>query len=255
VIFNNSKIIRLSSTGSTNQYMSELLSGGSLDEGTVVVTDAQTKGKGQENNIWESEPGKNLTATIVLYPTFLNPEFQFHLTRIISLSVCQLLDSLDLPVKSMIKWPNDIYLDNRKVAGILIKNDITGGSVSTTIAGLGLNINQKEFSTAAQGAVSLTMLTGKQYDLESILTDWHKCVAHWYEKLRTGDLGLIEITYLSRMYLLNQPAGFIVRGVQMNATIKGIAEYGMLLLEGNDGRQYKCSLKEVIFIGTKTRAE
>ena len=251
MIFENSGIIRLKSTASTNQYMADRLNSGTINEGTVVVTDAQTDGKGQEGNTWESEPGKNLTATIVLYPTFLKPEFQFQLTRIVSLSVCQLLGSFEIPSEPMIKWPNDIYLENRKIAGILIKNEISGNTISTTIAGLGLNINQKSFPAKVPGAVSLTMLTGKQYNLEEILTDWHKNMAYWYEKLKNGENRIIENAYLDRMYLLNQPSVFIINGVKMNATIKGLAEYGMLLLEGDDGRQYKCSLKQVIFGGIR----
>lgn len=251
MIFENSEFIRLDSTGSTNQYMTDLLKTGNLAEGSVVCSKAQTNGKGQEGNTWESEPGKNLTATIVLYPRFLKPEFQFQLTRIISLSVCSVLDKLSLPYRSMIKWPNDIYIDNRKVAGILIKNEISGNSISGSIAGLGLNVNQNSFTSSITGAVSLLMLTGKQYDLEDILTDWHSSVAYWYEMLVKGNNKIIESTYLERMYLLNQPSEFIVRGEKMTATIRGLAEYGMLLLEGSNGSFYKCSLKEVVFGGDK----
>jgi BirA family biotin operon repressor/biotin-[acetyl-CoA-carboxylase] ligase len=253
VIFEKSEIIRLDTTDSTNQHMTELMKTGNLAEGSVVCCRAQTKGMGQEGNTWESEPGKNLTATIVLYPSFLKPEFQFQLTRIISLSVCSVLDKLNLPFRSMIKWPNDIYIDNRKVAGILIRNEISGNSISGSIAGLGLNVNQNSFPAGISGAVSLFMLTGIEYDLEDILTDWHSGVAYWYGMLAKGNSEIIESAYLERMYLLNQPAEFTIRGEKMTATIKGLAEYGMLLLEGSDGSYHKCSLKEVVFSGNKPR--
>jgi len=227
--------------------MTDLLKTGNLAEGSVVCSKAQTNGKGQEGNTWESEAGKNLTATIVLYPGFLKPEFQFQLTRIISLSVCSVLDKLSLPYRSMIKWPNDIYIDKQKVAGILIKNEISGNSISGSIAGLGLNVNQNSFPASITGAVSLFMLTGKQYDLDDILTDWHSSVAYWYGKLADGNGAIIENAYLERMYLLNKPSEFTIRGEKMTATIRGLAEYGMLLLEGSDGSFYKCSLKEVVF--------
>ncbi|MFH1121403.1 MAG: biotin--[acetyl-CoA-carboxylase] ligase [Bacteroidota bacterium] len=247
MIFKNFEIIKLGSTGSTNQYASDLLNTRELGEGSVIVAYAQTQGKGQESNIWESEPGKNLTATILLYPSFLKPEYQFQLTKVISLSVCTTLDRLNLPFQSMIKWPNDIYLNSRKTAGILIKNEISGNCISGSIAGLGLNINQETFSAGAPGATSLRLVSGKLYDPDEILTDWHINVAFWYENLKNGETSILDEAYLKRMYLLNQPSVFIIRGEKMTATIKGLAEYGMLLLEGNNGKKIKCSLKEVIF--------
>lgn len=247
MIFPGSITIRLTTTASTNAYLAELLARQTLQEGSVVVTHTQTHGKGQENNTWESESGKNLTASMVLYPSFLKPELQFRLTMVISLAVCQVLDKLNLPVYSMIKWPNDILLGNRKVAGILIRNEISGNGISTSIAGLGLNINQASFSDSIPGAVSLNMLTGRQYDIEEILTDWHSCVAYWYDMLKSGRHQELEDAYKSRMYLLEQPSGFIIKGKHVRATIIGLAEYGMLLLEGDDGTRYQCAMKEVEF--------
>jgi BirA family transcriptional regulator, biotin operon repressor / biotin---[acetyl-CoA-carboxylase] ligase len=247
MLFDKCEIIRLSSIGSTNQYLSEILNTNTLAQGSIVTAYDQTQGKGQDNNGWESEPGKNLTVSIVLYPVFLKPELQFQLTMVVSLSVCETLDNYPLPERAQIKWPNDIYIGNRKIAGILIKNEIMGNSISCTIAGLGLNINQAGFTDNAPGAVSLRMLTNKEYDIDKILTDWHNNLAHWYERLMNKEFRKINDAYLDRFYLLNQQYEFIIRGERIEATIRGLAEYGMLLMEGTDGKQYICSLKEVVF--------
>jgi BirA family transcriptional regulator, biotin operon repressor / biotin---[acetyl-CoA-carboxylase] ligase len=166
---------------------------------------------------------------------------------VLSLAVCSTLDKFQLPTRSQIKWPNDIYLGSRKVAGILIKNEIMGNSIYSTIAGLGLNLNQDSFSIKAPGAVSLRMLTNKEYNIEKILTDWHGNLAYWYEKLWNQETGIITDAYLDRFYLLNQASEFIIRGKKTKAIIKGLAEFGMLFLEGTDGKRYECGLKEIIF--------
>lgn len=248
MLFRKAQIIKLESTRSTNQYISELMRTRQLNEGTVISAYSQTNGKGLEDNIWESEAGKNLTISVLLYPTFIKPELQFQLTKVVSLAVCKTLDAYELPLSAAIKWPNDIYLGNRKIAGILIKNEISGSHISATIVGLGLNVNQEVFSKNAPGAVSLKMLTGNNFDTEIILTEWHKNLAYWYEKLMNADNNLLDKTYLERLYQMDEPAEYIIKGERKMATIKGLAEYGMLRLVGNDGLEYTCSLKEVEFV-------
>jgi len=246
--FKNAGLIELKSTESTNLYTLNLLKSRSLEEGSIIYTEEQTGGKGQGNNRWESEPGKNLTATIVLYPGFLKPEDQFMLTKVVSLAVCTMLDNYKLPSRAMIKWPNDIYIYQGKIAGILINNDITGNNISRSIAGLGLNINQESFGENAPGAVSLKILTGIEYEVKKLLTEWHKSMEHWYEILMNPDFKTLDEAYLERLYRLNQPAEYIVRGKRMEATILGLAEYGMLMLKDNSGKQYICALQEVVFV-------
>ncbi len=246
--FKNAQLIKLKNTESTNLYAMNILKSNTLAEGSIILTHSQTEGKGQGVNRWESEPGKNLTATIILYPGFLKPEDQFMLTRVVSLSVCSVLDKYELPSRAMIKWPNDVFINQRKIAGILINNEITGTNISTSIAGVGLNINQKSFSEKAPGATSMKILTSKEYDLEKILSEWHESMKFWYKKLMDSEFTALEEKYLERLYLLNQPAEYIIKGEKMEATILGLAEYGMLLLEDKSGKQYKCTLQEVVFL-------
>jgi BirA family biotin operon repressor/biotin-[acetyl-CoA-carboxylase] ligase len=232
---------------STNARAVELLQTQKLPEGTVVYAGAQTAGVGLGENKWQSEPGQNITASVVLYPVFLPAEEQFKLTMVISVSVCNLLESLDSLFKPMIKWPNDIYLNHRKVAGMLIKNNISGNTIAQSIAGLGLNVNQTEFDSSAPLAVSLTMINGKQYKIIDLLTKWHTALDHTYHLLQSGNADELEQAYLDRFYRLNQWANYTIYGENLRAKITGIGEYGMLQLRGEDGRKFSCGLKEVVF--------
>ena len=122
----------------------DLLKKKKLLKGTIVYTNYQSAGQGQSGNKWESEDGKNLLISIVLFPSFIKPADQFHISMTISLGICDFLKRY-IPGCS-IKWPNDIYVNNDKIAGILIENFILGNKIENTIAGIGLNINQDKFS-------------------------------------------------------------------------------------------------------------
>ncbi|HPG32601.1 MAG: biotin--[acetyl-CoA-carboxylase] ligase [Lentimicrobiaceae bacterium] len=248
MVFKASKIIRLESVDSTNDYLYSILDNNALPEGSVVYAHTQNQGKGQANNIWESEPGKNLTCSLVLYPEFLKPENQFLLTMVVSLSVCSTIEKLQLPYPAMIKWPNDIYLQDKKVAGILIKNEILGRSISKTIIGIGLNINQLKFSELIPNPTSLKLISGIDYSVNDLLTECHNNLKIWYQKLKNGETEFIEQSYMNRFYLLNEPALFEIKGRRIKAEIKGLAEFGMLHLEGPDKEEYICDLKEIVFI-------
>lgn len=245
--FMHPQIIRLNEIHSTNDYLEEILMEKQLPEGSMVVARHQTHGKGQGNNHWESEAGRNLTFSVVLYPDFILAEQQFLLTQLTSLSLCQLLDSLELPERAMIKWPNDIYLGNRKVAGMLIKNNICNNAISQTIAGIGLNVNQTVFTANAPIAVSLAMITGREYNLDDLLTMWHTAFEQGYDSIRKGDFAKLDQDYLGRLYLLNQTSDYSIQDERLRATITGIGKYGMLKLTAEDGRKFTCGLKEVVF--------
>ena len=242
------QIIRLDETTSTNDYLEKYQTKAPLPEGSMVIARHQTHGKGQENNHWESEADKNLTFSLVLYPHFVKAEQQFVLTQVLSLSLCALLDGLNLPAKAMIKWPNDIYVGQHKVAGMLIKNNITGNYISQTIAGIGLNVNQLSFTKNAPNAISLATIAGREYDPDVLLTMWHSLFMKEYEVLRKGSFTEIRRAYLSRFYRLNEMADYIIEDKKQRATIKGIGEYGMLKLTAEDGSEFTCGMKEVVFL-------
>lgn len=232
---------------STNTRAAELLLKQSLPEGTVIYAGKQTVGAGLGENKWHSEPGRNITASVVLFPGFLPAEDQFKLTMVMSVSICNMLESLDNRLKPKIKWPNDIYLNHRKAAGMLIKNNVSGSTISQTIAGIGLNVNQTIFDAQAPLAISLAMITGREYDIVELLTKWHDALGQTYHFLKSGKAHKIEKDYLNRFYRFNQWANYTIKGEKLHAKITGIGEYGMLQLTSEDGRAYSCGLKEVIF--------
>ena len=156
---------------STNQYLQNLLNEGVDIVNNIVVTDFQTSGKGQGKNVWQSEDGKNLLFSVALDMSFLKAENQFLLTQMVSVTMINVLKKY-LPEESLfIKWPNDIYFKDKKIAGILIKNEIKGMMMGTSIIGIGLNVNQTSFDENLPNPISMKTITGNDFELEMILND------------------------------------------------------------------------------------
>lgn len=163
-----SKCIWLDSAKSTNSYMSEIAD--EVADGMAVAARCQTAGRGQRGNSWESEPGKNLTFSLMLRPQGLVASKQFYISEAVALGVVDaLLGKLPEGAPVAIKWPNDIYWANRKVCGILIENSLMGRLINYSIAGIGINVNQREFVSDAPNPVSLWQITGREIPLESFL--------------------------------------------------------------------------------------
>ncbi len=246
--FTDAELLLLQTAESTNLSAINLLKSANLPEGSLIYTYNQTHGKGQGNNHWESQPGKNITASAVLYPDFLKAEQQFMLTKIVALSVCSLLKTYGLPFQPEIKWPNDIYINDRKIAGILINNEVSGNYITRTVAGLGLNVNQTAFKKYTPPAISLKMLTGSDAPLQKVLTDWHIQLGYWYDLLMQSKNEVIDKAYLERFYRLNQTTMYIIRDELKEATITGLADYGMLRLIDKEGSVITCGLHEIRFL-------
>ncbi len=244
-IFPEYLIYELPEVDSTNKYVERQLGLTSFTEGSVIFTNNQTAGVGQAENMWESEPHKNLIATVVLNPSFLNPSDQFYLTIVVSLATCETVCFFLKNNYTQIKWPNDIYYEHRKIAGILIKNFIMGNNVSICIAGLGLNVNQTKFNIAPI-ATSLKLLSGLEYDIPSVLTKWHTLLALYYQKLKYDKDALRQL-YLTKLYLKDQFVEFRINGKQVTATITGIDQHGQLELADISGKIYICGLREIVF--------
>ena len=137
------KIIRLDVVDSTNNYIANLIKQGSIDSGTVIMADEQFAGKGQRDAQWQSSAGENLTFSFFLDDVNLSVSRQFNLSQVVALSLYNFLNNLGLD--ATIKWPNDIYIKGRKIAGVLIENQLKGSLIKSAIVGVGLNVNQTEF--------------------------------------------------------------------------------------------------------------
>ena len=244
-VFPKSKIIRIRQTTSTNWQLLQLSNEEELTEGTVVVTDHQTQGRGQAGNYWESEPGANLTFSILLYPSLVNASRQFILSKAVSLAVYDFV-SQHIPNVS-VKWPNDVYAGEKKIAGILIENFITGEYMAKTIAGIGLNINQKHFLSDAPNPVSFRQLTGKIYPLDECLQTLHEHIATRYRMI-TENTEKINSDYLQHLYRFGKLCRYSANDIFFEATITGLNDYGMLEMTTVNGEYKSYGFKEVEFI-------
>jgi len=228
---------------STNTIAMELGQLNSAVEGTLVITDAQVAGRGQRGGSWTSEPGKNLTLSLIFKPTFLKADQQFWLTRVIALAVADYLSSKGKgSVK--VKWPNDVLVDEHKVCGILIENSISGSSIQFSVVGIGLNINQLTFYKL--NATSLKQVTGFDYILENELHALLQVIETRYLQLREGKRDLLERDYLKNLYRLGEQHLFITSTGSIQGTIMGVDSQGRLLLQTESGTQ-AYDLKDIRF--------
>jgi BirA family biotin operon repressor/biotin-[acetyl-CoA-carboxylase] ligase len=241
-----SNLIFIKSLPSTNTYVSELAKSNDLPEGTIVYTNYQSAGRGQIGKHWESEEGKNLLISIILYPTIVNPADQFILSMIISLGICDFLKRY-LPACT-IKWPNDIYIGNDKIAGILIENTIMGDQIENTIAGIGLNINQQIFTSGAPNPVSLSLITGENYDLNTCLNQLSSDLDRRYTQLFQEDQHKIRQEYSSQLYRINGWYDFRDLNGVFNGRIKSVTPDGRLQIENRAGNIKVYSFNEIDFI-------
>jgi BirA family biotin operon repressor/biotin-[acetyl-CoA-carboxylase] ligase len=241
-----SNIIFVKNLPSTNTYVAELAKNNDIPEGTLVYTNYQSAGRGQMGKSWESEDSKNLLISVLLYPSIINPADQFIISMIISLGICDFLMRY-IPVCS-IKWPNDIYISNDKIAGILIENKIMGDRIKITVAGIGLNINQQKFISGAPNPVSLSLITEKQYELPDCLSQLCSNLDNRYKQLTSEDHSHIRQEYVSRLYRFNEWYDYKdINGVY-SGRIKSVTDNGRLQIENRAGCINSYSFNEVDFI-------
>ncbi|WP_083867431.1 biotin--[acetyl-CoA-carboxylase] ligase [Fulvivirga imtechensis] len=227
---------------STNDEAALLIAKQKVIEGTIVITDNQTAGKGQRGNSWNSTPGKNLTFSIILKPNFLSIVQQFDLNIAVSLGILDYLNRIRNGFE--VKWPNDVYFGEKKVCGILIQNNIKGQQLEHAIVGIGLNINQLEF--AHPNAISLSTITGNTFDLSDVFEALLLNIEKRYIQLKRGELVELKQDYLDHMYRFGED--FLYRaGEVFNGRITGITDQGLLEIETNQGLK-QFGFKEVEFI-------
>jgi len=245
-LFLPERIIRVEQLDSTNSYALQLINDTNPSGGTVVMALNQTKGRGQQTNVWESKSGKNLTISLILRPDFIKAQDQFQVSMLISLGV---KDYLNTYIKNVsVKWPNDIYVGDKKIAGILIEQSIMGEYLSHSVCGIGLNINQEEFLSDAPNPISLHMLTNKDYDLEEELTKLLAAIENRYSQLQNGEDSYLEKEYLKAMYWMNETHDFEDEDGDFTGRIIGISEFGQLLIQNTNNEIRTYNFKEVSFI-------
>lgn len=247
--------IHLDTCPSTNSELAARAA--SLPDGTVVVCRCQSAGRGQRGNTWESEPGSNLTFSILLRPHAIGAARQFELSMIISLAIVRAVDNIlsrnGSGARCSIKWPNDIYVGDRKLCGILIENVLSGNSISRSIAGIGINVNQRRFMSDAPNPVSIVQLTGRESDLGEALAE---VAGNIVDDLGTYEAdpcpGNLATEYRRRLWRADgRPYPFIdtASGMRFDATLVDVAVDGVITLRPADSspdRRY--FFKEVAFV-------
>lgn len=241
-------LISLKTVDSTNNYSTELLKHGFVAEGTVIMAEDQTAGRGQRGSSWKSEPGANLTFSIILSPSFIRLSDHFNLTRCVSLAVCDALRFLTAE-PFMIKWPNDILHRTSKVAGILIETISTGNMISQVIVGIGINVNQEE-GLDEFNAESLKKITGKSYDLKDVLLTTCSFLERRYLAWKKRGEKPLENEYLENLFGYQQWLRFKKADEEFLARIVQVNGDGRLVLETSDGLVTAYDLKQIRFILT-----
>ena len=240
------KYIHLEQIDSTNAYLQRLQSECDI-RNWVVSADMQTAGKGMGSNSWESEVGKNLTFSLALDVSFLPAEKQFLLSEAVPLGIVEVLDKL-LPVEKLsIKWPNDIYYGNRKLAGILINSTIKANMMDISIIGIGLNVNQMQFQDWPTHPVSLKLITGKDFELQPLLEQLAEHIIIKVEQLKSN-LTTIEQDYLKRLFRYRTWADYEVDGKVLQLLMTGIDPFGRLQLVDEQRTLYTFDIKEIKFV-------
>lgn len=227
---------------STNTYARELIDGGELlPEMTLITTDDQSKGRGQKGNSWESEVGKNLTFSIVCHPDFMLPSRQFILSQAIALAVCCVDEHLQ------VKWPNDIYFEDKKISGTLIECDLQGKHIGNCIIGTGVNVNQMVFRSDAPNPISLKQIYGKDFNREAILEKVLDGFGLFYEMIREGRQDEIQQKYLEKLYRRTGWYEYEDADGPFKAEFVDIKPTGHLLLRKKSGVVKRYEFKEVRF--------
>ena len=229
-----------------------------LADRSVYAAMFQTAGRGQKGNRWESRSGENLTFSILLKPSFLPASEQFILSQVVALGLTDYL--LEQGVEATIKWPNDIYAGDRKICGTLIENTLSEVRIAAAVAGIGLNVNQREFDPSLPNPTSLSLQTGREYDVREELPKLLACIFRYYERLdspyaRNG----FDAMYLEKLYrrgcwhsFEEMPASDIPTehrsGRRIEARILGIDTEARLLLELRDGTLRHYGFKEIKYL-------
>lgn len=246
----NRLIIKLKEVDSTNSYLKNLVHDQNPEEGSMVIAEFQSDGRGQMGNGWDSEAGKNLLLSLLIYPANLLANEQFIISRIASLAVKNCLDQFVDDIR--IKWPNDIYWKDKKIAGMLIENDVQGKYIQNSVIGIGININQQSFPAELPNPISLWQITGIDNDIDNISDIFVREFFLLYREFQNGMTTQIEDEYMLDLYRINDYYWFKDDGGSFRARIKEVMPSGHLVLktmEDGDLRQY--AFKEVSFIDSE----
>lgn len=241
-----SSIIGLGAVDSTNKYANALLNTKVADE-TAIVADFQIAGRGQFQNVWWSPPKDNLLFSLIWLKSKCPVENQFTLSVAVSIAMKRWLKK-DFNIEAKVKWPNDIYINGKKLAGVLIENTIQGKEIKASIIGVGLNVNTSVFPAELGNAISLQQLLGRELNREvcflSLLTELHAV----YLQIQAGLTNGLWDEYLEGLFQKDEYCGYLWKANRVNGFIRGVNSAGFLLFE-HDNIVHPVNLKEIKYSG------
>jgi BirA family biotin operon repressor/biotin-[acetyl-CoA-carboxylase] ligase len=242
-----SSIIGLGVVDSTNKYANALL-GTKLADETAIVADFQTAGRGQFQNVWWSPVGENLLFSVVWLKSKCTVEQQFNLSVAVSVAVKRWLNK-QFNLEAKIKWPNDIYIGDKKLAGILIENSIQGKEIKSSVIGIGINVNTPEFPAELARAISLRQANGGEFlNREVCLLEFLSILHAVYLQLQAGILMPLWKEYLESLYQKDVLSAYEWNGQRINGIIRGVSQEGLLQFD-YENEIHSVNLKEIKYCG------
>lgn len=235
-LFVGQNLIKLLAVDSTNSFLKRMVSNSEpLPEGTVIMAENQFDGRGQVESKWHAEPGKNLTFSILLHPSFIPLSEQFTINMAISIAVGRALKNVTGEGLT-IKWPNDIYFGDKKIGGMLLENIVSGSRIKACIVGIGINVNQEVFDAELkERAGSLFQILHHDVNLISLLAEICSHIEAAYLKLKGGNYKTLRQEYLNFLYRFNVKANYRQNGEVFEGRITDVSDHGFLSLETSKG--------------------
>lgn len=242
--------IHLHSIDSTNNFLKSYKTD-KEDWITLVTADYQTAGRGQRGNSWEAEEGKNLVFSLLIHPRGIKASRIFAVSEVAALSICEALSELLGTEAFAVKWPNDIYHGDKKIAGILIETDLMGGRIENAVIGVGVNINQTRFVSDAPNPISLQQIQGRETNLQQAMESVTRHFAKLYEQLEREDFEGLHEHFKKRLYRCKGFFPYEDENGRFDAKIIDIEPTGHLILEDSEGERRRYAFKEVSFVIAK----
>jgi BirA family biotin operon repressor/biotin-[acetyl-CoA-carboxylase] ligase len=245
-LFTGQKVVKLEETGSTNRFLNDLIQSETLPEGTVVTANYQASGQGLAGTTWFSEPGKNLLMSVVFNPDFLPIKKIYLISKAIALAIKDFL--LEENIHAKIKWPNDIYVEDRKICGVLIENSLRGSVVLQSICGMGLNVNQEIFPPEIPNPVSMKLVTGQTYSIDECRIRLCRQLEKRYLQIKSQNFNFINNDYLKSLHRFYEMETYETAGEKFSAQIIDVEDEGRLVIKKENGSIVRFSFKEIKFL-------
>jgi BirA family transcriptional regulator, biotin operon repressor / biotin---[acetyl-CoA-carboxylase] ligase len=240
-------IIHLDTVDSTNNYIANLFQANNISFGTVVLADEQTAGRGQRGTKWQSSIGENLLSSLFVQWKSIAFQEQFKISMLVAIGICRYLQ--DLGIEAQIKWPNDILVNRKKICGTLIENQSQNGQISSSIIGIGMNVNQTIFADDIQ-AISLSQCLDKQHNVKFVAIQLYHIIGATIQQYLNYPYEWIERTYCAFLYGYNSFVDVIdlAHNEVINVFIEGVEPSGLLRVKTRFNRVRLVDLKEIRFL-------